>query len=146
MPFLTEELWQQTGEGEAQLMTLAPWPRFADSLVDAEADATLGWVVRVIGQIRAVRSEMNVPPGARIALIVNDASTDSKARLADHEALVKTLARVETIAFDQPVPKGSVQDVLDECRSEEHTSELQSLMRISYAVFCMKKKTIRTRP
>src|SRR3546814_1069298 len=30
-------------------------------------------------------------------------------------------------------------------RSEEHTSELQSLMRISYAVFCLKKKTIITR-
>src|SRR3546814_3401986 len=29
-------------------------------------------------------------------------------------------------------------------RSEEHTSELQSLMRISYAVFCLKKKTNRT--
>src|SRR3546814_3989446 len=28
-------------------------------------------------------------------------------------------------------------------RSEEHTSELQSLMRISYAVFCLKKKTLR---
>src|SRR3546814_8954420 len=28
------------------------------------------------------------------------------------------------------------------CRSEEHTSELQSLMRISYAVFCLKKKKI----
>src|SRR3546814_5107559 len=27
------------------------------------------------------------------------------------------------------------------CRSEEHTSELQSLMRISYAVFCLQKKT-----
>src|SRR3546814_7377226 len=30
-------------------------------------------------------------------------------------------------------------------RSEEHTSELQSLMRISYAVFCLKKKKQRTR-
>src|SRR3546814_2955005 len=29
----------------------------------------------------------------------------------------------------------------DACRSEEHTSELQSLMRISYAVFCLKKQT-----
>src|SRR3546814_4929982 len=29
----------------------------------------------------------------------------------------------------------------DKMRSEEHTSELQSLMRISYAVFCLKKKT-----
>src|SRR3546814_1038600 len=31
--------------------------------------------------------------------------------------------------------------VLHDGRSEEHTSELQSLMRISYAVFCLKKKT-----
>src|SRR3546814_7010923 len=30
----------------------------------------------------------------------------------------------------------------NQSRSEEHTSELQSLMRISYAVFCLKKKTI----
>src|SRR3546814_4126456 len=33
-------------------------------------------------------------------------------------------------------------DRSDDARSEEHTSELQSLMRISYAVFCLKKKTI----
>src|SRR3546814_1785781 len=33
--------------------------------------------------------------------------------------------------------------LLQTCRSEEHTSELQSLMRISYAVFCLKKKTIK---
>src|SRR3546814_2873031 len=31
-------------------------------------------------------------------------------------------------------------------RSEEHTSELQSLMRISYAVFCLKKKTKKQEP
>src|SRR3546814_1436645 len=31
-------------------------------------------------------------------------------------------------------------DTVDHLRSEEHTSELQSLMRISYAVFCLKKK------
>src|SRR3546814_2172399 len=37
-------------------------------------------------------------------------------------------------AADQPLREGAD-------RSEEHTSELQSLMRISYAVFCLKKKT-----
>src|SRR3546814_6224013 len=36
------------------------------------------------------------------------------------------------------IPKGIVAN--PNCRSEEHTSELQSLMRISYAVFCLKKK------
>src|SRR3546814_5687067 len=36
---------------------------------------------------------------------------------------------------------GGVQAQIERRRSEEHTSELQSLMRISYAVFCLKKKT-----
>src|SRR3546814_2543288 len=38
----------------------------------------------------------------------------------------------------EPIPRGR--------RSEEHTSELQSLMRISYAVFCLQKKTHTTTP
>src|SRR3546814_5246087 len=38
------------------------------------------------------------------------------------------------------VDKPSVHDMLCPSRSEEHTSELQSLMRLSYAVFCLKKK------
>src|SRR3546814_9959067 len=48
----------------------------------------------------------------------------------------------ESIAVDRDVTW-----VLDDwrLRSEEHTSELQSLMRISYAVFCLKKKTNNTR-
>src|SRR3546814_10911082 len=37
--------------------------------------------------------------------------------------------------------KASVIRLTESMRSEEHTSELQSLMRISYAVFCLKKKT-----
>src|SRR3546814_3372340 len=38
------------------------------------------------------------------------------------------------------VPAASPQATIFRWRSEEHTSELQSLMRISYAVFCLKKK------
>src|SRR3546814_14934522 len=53
-------------------------------------------------------------------------------------------------SFTEPTPvDSSVQivsvhvDAVEVERSEEHTSELQSLMRISYAVFCLKKKTHR---
>src|SRR3546814_1021559 len=58
------------------------------------------------------------------------------------------LERARMIAwFDCPIPPvGKLRDLVigasDE-RSEEHTSELQSLMRISYAVFCLKKKTLK---
>src|SRR3546814_4763511 len=40
-------------------------------------------------------------------------------------------------------PEGTEGGIFGKERSEEHTSELQSLMRISYAVFCLKKKKIK---
>src|SRR3546814_8165861 len=61
-----------------------------------------------------------------------------------HAAHVGTLAH--SLGADRVVRRRCHREVglphrrLD-CRSEEHTSELQSLMRISYAVFCLKKKT-----
>src|SRR3546814_8876642 len=46
-------------------------------------------------------------------------------------------SRGEGAAEDRPCPAAALHG-----RSEEHTSELQSLMRISYAVFCLQKKKI----
>src|SRR3546814_986944 len=47
------------------------------------------------------------------------------------------LAEVEVVVHHRFV---DLDHLVDDLRSEEHTSELQSLMRISYAVFCLKKK------
>src|SRR3546814_6121286 len=60
---------------------------------------------------------------------------DHRSRL---EGLSRTRAHARRIAgvLSGVVPAPAVGDF----RSEEHTSELQSLMRISYAVFCLKKK------
>src|SRR3546814_10545939 len=65
-------------------------------------------------------------------------------RQADHLLGDQAVARVHVIVEPLIKALGDAQgrgdgDVLG--RSEEHTSELQSLMRISYAVFCLKKKT-----
>src|SRR3546814_9695323 len=62
-----------------------------------------------------------------------------------HAALFPTgrsgMSRI-TVGAWRTAESGSMQVVSG--RSEEHTSELQSLMRISYAVFCLKKKNIQT--
>src|SRR3546814_3378472 len=55
------------------------------------------------------------------------------------DALVAA-GRTVTVPLDRQIP---VYVTYFTARSEEHTSELQSLMRISYAVFCLKKKKIR---
>src|SRR3546814_2821642 len=44
------------------------------------------------------------------------------------------------VRFNSPVRMVTYSDESGKFRSEEHTSELQSLMRISYAVFCLQKK------
>src|SRR3546814_2540739 len=62
---------------------------------------------------------------------------------AEHDAGVdrgRSQGEVDLLAAVQP-DAGGADHILDGAlRSEEHTSELQSLMRISYAVFCLKKK------
>src|SRR3546814_2024603 len=51
---------------------------------------------------------------------------------------------VSTFAELGQIWQGGAGKPIGEVRSEEHTSELQSLMRISYAVFCLKKKKTHT--
>src|SRR3546814_2097760 len=50
------------------------------------------------------------------------------------------LAFIATGLYGKPIPKQNGAPLRLAVRSEEHTSELQSLMRNSYAVFCLKKK------
>src|SRR3546814_4994091 len=57
-----------------------------------------------------------------------------------HHAVAAMAAVVRAVAMPQLVARQPAVLVLVGLRSEEHTSELQSLMRISYAVFCLKKK------
>src|SRR3546814_2257382 len=56
-------------------------------------------------------------------------------------ALVKRTRGTETSQYLEE--RTSTETPVVVARSEEHTSELQSLMRISYAVFCLKKKNIK---
>src|SRR3546814_1041891 len=56
------------------------------------------------------------------------------------EKLEHRLARLLRVQFGRSSEKMDIAQLRLMFRSEEHTSELQSLMRISYAVFCLKKK------
>jgi len=113
MPFVTSELWERQG-GESLLMTSA-WPEAAGWVVEAAADAEMNWIVEVISQIRALRSEMNVPAAARLALTFKDASPAATDRLTRYRGIIMTLARLDGIAAaGAAVPKGAVQLVVPE--------------------------------
>ncbi len=112
MPFMTEELWQQTG-GKGMLITAA-WPKFDASAIDAEADEEINWLIDMIGEIRSIRSEMNVPGSARVPLSLLGASDATRGRLGTHEDLILFLGRVSEVKVADSAPAGSVPFVAGE--------------------------------
>ncbi|MEP2829073.1 valine--tRNA ligase [Parvibaculum sp.] len=116
MPFITEELWERTAEkGPAResMLVTANWPARI-GLGDAAADTEMDWVIRFITEIRSVRAEMNVPAGAKVALLIKDASAESLARLERHRSLIDRLARLSSVEVATEAPHGAIQIVLDE--------------------------------
>ncbi|MDE0059798.1 MAG: valine--tRNA ligase [Defluviicoccus sp.] len=119
MPFVTEELWDATapdGAPRGSLLIDGRWPDLPASLVRSDAKAEMDWVVRAVSTVRAVRAEINVPPGARLGLVVRGAGADTRARIDRHDGLLRRLARLEGIVLDDdaPLPDGAVQAVVDE--------------------------------
>src|SRR3546814_8419938 len=82
------------------------------------------------------RLQLAVGPSTRVA--IEEPRGPVRAKLLQGTAASPDGARVAYAALGSLY----VQGMDGSARSEEHTSELQSLMRISYAVFCLKKKTI----
>ena len=116
-PFITEELWEKTGRGSrADMLIKTSWPEFSANLVDEAANAEMDWVVRLISQVRGMRAEMNVPPKAKIPLILRDSGYLAENRLYTHSDSIKRLARLSDIsAVDgEKIPSGGIQDIIDE--------------------------------
>src|SRR3546814_3106789 len=88
---------------------------------------TLCFILMILRPPRSTRTDTLFP---YTTLFRSGAVSRKRHRCAEY---VSATYRVEP-SGDKPMPFGP--------RSEEHTSELQSLMRISYAVFCLKKKNI----
>ena len=113
MPFITEELWRNSAGENAGLLISAPWPDFAPDAMDRDAAAEMEWVVAAISAIRAARAEMNVPPSARMPLLVRDAEPLALERLARHSDHFVSLARIERIETAEAAPSGAVQIVVE---------------------------------
>ena len=115
MPFVTEELWDRFGYDGAWSLIREPWPAAVAVPDAAAARAELDWVVRLIGLVRSVRMEMNVPPSALAPVLLRDASAETLARAQRWIEPIRRMARASEVhALDGAMPAGSVQAVLDE--------------------------------
>ena len=111
MPFITEELWHAMGDRPYDLI-IAKWPMADARSLDPAAEMEIDWLIRLVGDIRAARTELNVPPGARLPMQVRDANETTQARIEAQGAVLARLARVE-LSQDE-VTGGAAQVVVDE--------------------------------
>jgi valyl-tRNA synthetase len=105
MPFVTATLWGEFGFGAATGLIRAPWPEVAAVPGAAEARAELDWLVRLVGEVRTIRSEMNVPPSLLAPLLLKDASAETMARAGRWSEVIGRMARasaVEPLAGEPP--------------------------------------------
>ena len=108
MPFITEELWQISGK-RAKMLVHADWPAYrAADLVDQNADREMNWVIGLIEEIRSVRAQMHVPAGLRIPMLQIELDGSGRTALGNNQALIKRLARIDSLTPSNIMPKGAV--------------------------------------
>ncbi|MFP4098582.1 MAG: valine--tRNA ligase [Alphaproteobacteria bacterium] len=115
MPFITEELYKVFfGKGERDFLMTSAWPDYDDSYTDELASEEVSWLQDIIGEIRSLRADMNVPAGALIKLLVKDAGEVTHRRIKLYDNVICKMARLEDVSFCDFVPAGSVQSVVGE--------------------------------
>ncbi|MDX2237080.1 MAG: valine--tRNA ligase [Hyphomonadaceae bacterium] len=117
MPFITEELWARLGEFGAKrdrMLIMESWPSLDAALVDDAAAAEIDWMIALISETRATRAELNVPPSARIPLLLIGADDATCARLERYQDLIDRLARLDYSTSADVAPHGAVTFVLDD--------------------------------
>ncbi|MEH3105135.1 MAG: valine--tRNA ligase [Sphingomonas phyllosphaerae] len=92
MPFITEELWHALAPREHELI-VAHWPMADARALDPAATAQIGRAIELVEAVRGARAELNVPPGAKIAL--HTGAGEVPAEIAPY---VERLARVTLTA------------------------------------------------
>jgi valyl-tRNA synthetase len=97
MPFITEELWHALADPAQRRkydLIHAAWPE-PNANVDELAKTEIEWVISLIKDVRAARSELNVPPSARPTMTIYEQSDMVAQYLSRNEAALMRLARVE---------------------------------------------------
>jgi len=113
MPYITEELYAGIAKRpEGEMLLGMSWPQYDAALKAPEAVKHIEWVIKVIGEIRSVRSDMNVPAKAEIDLMVKDACDMTKQGFETYGDIIKTMARLASIDYVDTAPKGSLQTVV----------------------------------
>ena len=110
LPFITEEIWQNIAplagvkvNPEGDTIMLQPFPVADKAQIDADADADIDWVKKVIVGVRNVRGEMNISPAKALPIYLARGDAEDKRRLDENRQFLSKLASLESITWlDDP--------------------------------------------
>ncbi len=100
-PFITEEIWHSVAPKlgiSADSISTRRYPRrdeFATG-IDAASVSDIEWLKSVLGEVRRIRSEMNISPGKQIPLLFAKGSAEDRARIDRFASQIAFLARTES--------------------------------------------------
>lgn len=120
MPFITEKLWEDFGDGK--MLLEAEWPTYGRAQTDSqyldhEAVEEMQWLVNLVTELRSRRSEFNVPPSAPTPLSFFEVTQKVEDRIRRHEVILKKLGKISELTITSATPtlkKGEVQFIVGE--------------------------------
>ncbi|GBR35790.1 valyl-tRNA synthetase [Acetobacter peroxydans] len=115
VPFITDTLWHAFGFGEEGSLINAAWPLPAQPLEAQDAQRECDHIIRLITEVRTVRSEMNIPPSLMAPVLFKDASPETLERVNRWADSVRRMARISEITtLEGEIPNGAAQMIVDE--------------------------------
>ncbi|MBQ9534917.1 MAG: valine--tRNA ligase [Clostridia bacterium] len=100
MPFVTESIWQALPH-EGESIMVAEWPKYDERLAFPREEADMERIMQAIRAVRTRRSEMNVPPSKRAALLI---VSDMPELFRDNAAFFKRLAWADDVSVSAQAP------------------------------------------
>ena len=116
MPYITEEVWHALHPNRAaDSIMIQPYPKVDPTLIDEEAERRMTLLMDTIRSVRNIRSEMNLPPGQELSMIIFPSADGVEVELRQNEAYVRRLARLGEIRYqnDGERPRGAALAVID---------------------------------
>lgn len=105
MPFITEEIWHALPtSSEDDFIVLTSYSKDDNSRHDTAVEREMILLQQVIGSIRNIRGEMNVPPAKEADLILNTTENEKLAALKNNEIAIKKMGRIGKISYNTDRP------------------------------------------
>lgn len=111
IPFITEEIWHRVKNEDEEPLVKSEMPVADEALINPQIDADMSFLQEMIGQIRNIRSEMNVPPSRKATLKFKSDNAHVEELLREYQSYIMRLARVESIeqiGAEEKIPQAAV--------------------------------------